>query len=243
MLLDVAFERRTGSDTTSIIIDITSLPKIWFFPIIQAVLEDNRFNDVIVTYTSASGYPKKLSGNLGPLRALPGFYAEDGRNEHESIIVGIGFEPIGLVTLLRNQQSERIRLVFPFPSGPLGHWRNWTFVKQIEDLMEKGQINPPDLVHIDMYDCPQIFGALCNMTNDGHQTTAIAPYGPKTVSLAMCLFALATATARSHRIPVFYTQPYRYAPDYTTGTKMCKGIPEITGYCLRLAGRDLYTLP
>lgn len=236
-------EKLMTGNLTNIIIDITSLPKIWFFPIIQAVLESGQFNNVIVTYTSASGYPKQLSYNLAPLRVLPGFYAEDGRNEHESIIVGIGFEPFGLVSLLKNQQAKKIRLIFPFPPGPPGHRRNWIFVKKIEEHMKEEQTNPPNQVHIDMYDCPQIFEALCSMTSDGQQTSAIAPYGPKTISLAMCLFALAAAAAGRDRVPVFYAQPQRYALDYSIGTKMHGDIPDITGYCLQLAGRNLYTLP
>lgn len=117
------------------------------------------------------------------------------------------------------------------------------FVKQIEDLTKDQQIDPPDRVHIDMYDCPQVFDAICNMTNDGRQTSAIAPYGPKTVSLAMCLFALAASSAGQPRVPVYYAQPLRYALDYTSGTRMRGDTPDVTGYCLRLADRDLYTLP
>ena len=117
------------------------------------------------------------------------------------------------------------------------------FVKQIEELMQKEQIEPPDRVHINMYDCPQVFEALCDMTNNGYQTAAIAPYGPKTVSLAMCLFSLAVAAAGRPRVPVYYAQPRRYTLDYTRGTRMRGNAPDVTGYCLRLAGRDLYTLP
>ena len=236
-------DRLIANGSTRIIIDITSLPKRWFFPIIQAALADDRFKDVIVTYTSATDYSDELSENLAPLRVLPGFFAEDGRILHDSIIVGIGFEPLGLVSLLSDQVSDKIRLIFPFPPGPPTHRRNWMFVKQIEDLTKDQQIDPPDRVHIDMYDCPQVFDAICNMTNDGRQTSAIAPYGPKTVSLAMCLFALAASSAGRPRVPVYYAQPLRYALDYTSGIRMRGDAPDVTGYCLRLADRDLYALP
>ena len=157
----------------SIIIDITSFPKLWFFPIIKAILEDLQFMDVMVTYTSAVGYSNELSENLGPLRVLPGFFADDGRSSHDSVIVGIGFDPMGLVPLLSDQISDNIRLIFPFPPGSQGNRRNWMFVKRIEELTQREQIGPPDRVHIDMYDCPQVFDALCNMTNNGYQTAAV----------------------------------------------------------------------
>ena len=232
--------RLIDAGSTRLIIDITSLPKVWFFPIIQNVLKNRQFEDVIVTYTSAAAYSDKLSENLAPLRVLPGFFAEDGRTTHDSLIIGIGFEPLGLIPLLKNQAASNIKLIFPFPPGPPGHRRNWMFVKQIEDLTQEQRIEAPDRVHINMYDCPQIFDALRKMTNDGNDTSAIAPYGPKTVSLAMCLFALGAATAGKSRVPVYYAQPRRYALDYTNGVRMCGNAPDITGYCLRLSGRDLY---
>ena len=235
-------ERLAAKGSTSLIIDITSLPKSWFFPIIQAVLTQPHFKDVLVTYTSGVGYSDELSENMAPARTLPGFFAEDGRSQHNSFIVGVGFEPLGLVSLLGEQISNKIKLIFPFPPGPPSHRRNWMFVKEIEELTQKEQIEPPDRVQIDMYDCPQIFDALCDMTDQGHQTAAIAPYGPKTVSLAMCLFALAVAATGLPRVPVYYAQPHRYALDYTRGVRMSRGAPYITGYCLRLDGRDLYAL-
>ena len=236
-------DRLAAKGSTSIIIDITSLPKRWFFPIIQAVLENNQFEDVMVTYTSATRYSNELAENREPLRVLPGFFAENGRSQHEFIIVGIGFEPQSLIPWLSTQKSSKIKLVFPFPPGPPGHRRNWMFVKQIEDRTPSGEIAPPDRVHINMYDCPQVFEALCHMTENGRQETAIAPYGPKTVSLAMCLFALAAKAARRLRVPVYYAQPRRYNPDYTSEIRMHEDAPDITGYCLQLAGRNLYTLP
>jgi hypothetical protein len=227
---------------TNLIIDITSLPKMWFFSMVQAALGESRFENIVVTYASAAGYAKLLSANAAPLRVLPGFFAENGRTQHESIVVGIGFEPMGIASLLSGQSSKRIRLIFPFPPGPPGHHRNWMFVKQIESITAGQKLEPPDRVHIHMYDCPQVFDALCKMTRDGHETAAIAPYGPKTVSLAMCLFSLAAAQSGRPRVPVYYAQPLRYAVDYTTGVRMNGEKPHITGYCLRLGGRELYSL-
>ena len=200
MTLGSPVERLRKLGSRRLIVDITSLPKMWFFPIIQAVLQDDGFDDVIVAYTSGTGYSNTLSEHPSPMRVLPGFFADDGRSRHGSIIVGIGFEPLGLKQLLSDQASQKVRLIFPFPSGIIGHNRNWIFVRQIEELIEREQIPPSDRVHIDMYDCPQVFEALCDMTNLGHETSAIAPYGPKTVSLAMCLFALAVASAGLPRV-------------------------------------------
>lgn len=81
------------------------------------------------------------------------------------------------------------------------------------------------------------------MTDNGLLTSAIAPYGPKTVSLAMCLFSLAVAKLGLPRVPVYYAQPLRYALDYTEGVGQVGDAPSTTAYSLRLSGRDLYDLP
>ncbi|MEN3745539.1 hypothetical protein TPR58_00060 [Sphingomonas sp. HF-S3] len=228
--------------STSLLIDLTSLPKHWFFPLIRAALAEAAIEDVIACYTAGVGYATTLSENISPLRVLPSFAGDAARDRHGSLIIGIGFEPTGLDTLLDDQQSDAIRLIFPFPPGPPGHQRNWMFVKHIEELTSKNQIDPPDRVHIHMYDCPQIFDALCEMTEDGAISSAIAPYGPKTMSLAMCLFALATEAAKRPAVPVYYAQPLRYALNYTKDAAMRGDAPDAIGYCLRLGGRDLYRI-
>lgn len=226
----------------NLIFDITSMPKIWFFPIIQMLMSIQELRNIIVTYTSCAAYSDYLSGNSGPLRALPGFYADDGRETHDNVIVGIGFEPLGLLPLLNKQASGRIRLIFPFPPGPPAHRKNWMFVKEIEQLTSEQSIEPPDRVHIHMYDVPQVFDALSEMTQNANATSAIAPYGPKTVSLSMCLFSIAAAASGRQRVPVYYAQPLRYNLDYSTGVRIRNGKPDTKGYCIRLSGRDLYTL-
>lgn len=226
---------------TRLLLDITSLPKRWFFLMIQAAMLERRLEDVIVTYTSAVSYAEQLSENMEPLRVLPGFFAEDGRSSHDALIVGIGFEPLGLVSLLSDIGSKKIRLIFPFPPGPPGHRRNWMFVKQIEERTQSHEIDS-DRVHIHMYDCSQVFDALCEMTESGRKTAAIAPYGPKTVSLAMCLYSIAVARAGLPMVPVYYAQPQRYTLDYTTGVRLRGNAPDTTGYCLRLKGREFYSI-
>ena len=241
-------ERIKESGERSVLIDISSFPKSWFFPMIKIALEDDWFCDVVVTYTSGSSYSDQLSENMLGLQTIPGFYSDGVRKRHDSLIAGVGFEAGGLVQLLEAQASDSIRLIFPFPPGPPGHWRNWKVVRHLEDSTQRnigrGDSQPTlHRVHVHMYDCPQVFEALCEMTDDGTLRSAIGPYGPKTISLAMCLFSLAAARSGRPRVPVYYTQPTRYALDYTGNVRRNGEIPVITGYCLRLGGRDLYTLP
>ena len=235
-------DRMLADGAKSLIVDITSMPKRWFFALVQGALDNPGVEDLLVTYTAGVGYADTLAENMNPLRTLPGFYAENGRADHDVVVVGIGFEPSGLLGFLQDQKCRSIRLIFPFPPGPPGHRRNWLFVRDIERLTQ-GELDDMGRVHIHMYDVPQVFDALCEMSDDARATMALAPYGPKTVSLAMCLFALSARRARRPDVPVFYAQPLRYAQNYTMGAAEVDGVPQTTSYCIRLGGRDLYALP
>ena len=118
------------------------------------------------------------------------------------------------------------------------------FLKELQDQIanREARRDDDDRWHVHMYDCPAIFEAISRFTRGGTRTAALAPFGPKTVSLAMCLFALAAENAGRSSVPAYYTQPKRYATNYTTGIKMIDRVPDVRAYVLRLDGNDLYRL-
>jgi len=108
------------------------------------------------------------------------------------------------------------------------------FLRRLETEIENRNPGRDDRWHIHLYDCPAMFDALRTFTNNGKRTSALAPYGPKTMSLAMCLFAYSAERAGLPSVPVYYTQPRRYALRYSEGIKMVDGRPDIQAYCLRI---------
>ena len=191
--------RRCGAQR--LIIDLTSLPKRWFFAMLQAALQDERFVDVIAYLYVGGALRRNLSENIGPLRPLPGFFADDGRSDHDLLIVGIGFKPSPLLPLLQDHRANRIRLIFPFPPGPPGYRRNWMFVREIEALTKNEVVFPPERVHIHMYDCPQVFDALVEMTRNGEEPQLSRPWVRKRFArnvsvLACCSGARSTSRSR-----------------------------------------------
>ncbi len=225
-----------------ILLDISAMPKRWFFPLTQFLMRDPRARTVVVTYASPERYGQVLACNPEPMRVLPGYYHTDGATSHDILAVGIGFEPLLLPSLFDQIKCDQVRLLFPFPPGPPGYQRNWAFVKSIDDMMEVERGSKSlDRIQLHMHDCPQIFDALRKMTDSGNQTSALAPYGPKPMSLAMCLFALAANDASKVRIPVYYAQPKRYMTDYSTGIKvLANGEMDIQAYCIKLNSKKLY---
>lgn len=221
--------------SSDVILDISTMPKRWFFPILKLLTQNEQVKNLVVTYSSPIQYAEVLSENPDPIRMFPGF-AGSGTTEYDSVVVGIGFEPLGIPSLFTELGISKIRLMFPFPPGPPAFLRNWMFVKLIEEMTDTQEIETPDRVSIHLFDSPQVFDALRQMTDSGSRSAVLAPYGPKPMSLAMCLFSLAASRAGRPAVPVYYSQPRRYSADYSTG------IRGTHAYCVKLAGKNLYSV-
>lgn len=58
-----------------VVLDITSMPKRWFFPVIRFLIASASVETLIVTYTSAITYGEQLSSDPAALGPLPTFDA------------------------------------------------------------------------------------------------------------------------------------------------------------------------
>lgn len=224
-----------------VVLDITSMPKRWFFPLVRGLMNNASVKTLVVTYTSAQAYANQLSSDPAAVAPLPTFDEPRVSAHYDELVVGVGFAPLGLKDLF-SADISKIRYLFPFPPGPPNFFRNWHFLRALEAEVENPHRRAEDRWLMDMYDVSGAFEALCRITQNGDHTAALAPFGPKTLSLAMCLFALAAEKAGKEPVHVYYTQPRRYAIDYTTGIKLANGVPDIAAYCLRINGRDVYQI-
>ncbi len=216
----------------NIILDITSFPKRFFFPILKRLINDASLLNLVVTYTKPEEYAKSdLSWDPSDWNHLPSFMSNDFRESKIDLaIIAVGFVPLGLPKLLiGNYIDAEVKLLFPHPPGPPHYQRNWEFVRKIVDSYPRVSLNEMPRVHAT--DTSDSFDKLCHLTNNGKYKSLLAPYGPKPVSLSMALFAIEKG------IPVYYTQPNVYAFDYSTGTK------ETFGYWIVKSGKSLYKVP
>jgi hypothetical protein len=235
-------------NTGNLVIDISCFPKRWFFLLTRLALQDPRIQNLMATYTVAGAYGQTLSYNPEIVRTLPGFTSMHRRGTCDVALVSIGFHSHSILDLFDVERPKSVRMLFPFPPGPPGVGRNWRFVEKLEgairtsgtELTEVGRV--VDQIHIGALDLPQNFYALSRATDGATKTSLVAPYGPKPVSLAMCLFVLAAERSGRPEVPAYYTQPMRYAADYTSGVLVRAGVDEVLGYPIRVDGRDLYQL-
>lgn len=225
-------------DVTDIILDITSLPKKIFFYAIRLIMSDQYdLENVVVLYAKPQTYDQgALAENPEQWSALPGFRPLSRQTSHDHLIVGVGFDPLGLPKIVDTGEFEGkpISFLFPFPSQVDRTSKNWRFIRSI--FPNDSNL---DVISVDSSNLPEIFDRLCSKGANGNTGLALAPYGPKPMSLGMAIYA---TIHKNKECPpsVFYTQPTYYNPDYSAGILSKDGIPQIDAYCIKIQGQTLY---
>lgn len=212
----------------NVILDISTLPKRFFFPIVKRLMKNESIENLLVTYTKPEKYSSgELSWDPSDWSHLPLFMADDFKEKPELAIISVGFVPLGIQKLLVGPFNEAsVQLLFPHPPGAPNYQRNWEFVRRIAETYPKLSINEMQRVHA--LNLSDAFDKLCDLTDNGSNSAVLAPYGPKPVSLAMALYAV------QQGVPVYYTQPNFYSADYSTGCK------ETYAYWIVNSGSNLY---
>ena len=101
----------------SVVLDISSMPKRFYFLILRDLINNPNVQDVLLTYTSPESYTKEpLYEDIDVWKNLPGFGGNIS-TQKENLIVSIGF----LVESLKNYLTTasglgKVSVMFPFPS-------------------------------------------------------------------------------------------------------------------------------
>lgn len=220
-----------------VVLDITSLPKRFFFPFLRRFLRHPNIQTLIVTYTLPQRYTsERLSEDPFAPDTLPTFGgAGYPPKQVRNLIVGLGFQPLGLPDMLEGSGADSIYVLFPYSDTPYIIQRVWEFARGVERdvaaTLRRRVFVPPT-------DASEVFDYIMGMTAGGTEYSLLAPYGPKPMSLGMALAAHAADW------PVQYTQPSVYHPDYSLGIRRgSDGMPLTYAYMIRTQGRNLYGLP
>ena len=225
-----------GSCSRNLIIDISAMPKRLFFPLITLAMESFNHQNIIVTYASPKRYGDTLAEDPLPWNALPMFGATSPEgNIGLKLLIAVGYQALSLKQIVDGVRfnAGNVELLLPFPSVHPGFTKNWEFVRQIRD--ELPELRGASIKRVPTRDVSLAYDRIVAMTNSGRTPAVLAPYGPKPLSLAMCLYGIA---CRAANIPVEigYTQPQVYSDRYSTG------ITAVSAYCIRIAGQSLYRL-
>jgi hypothetical protein len=228
-------ERITASGPSNLLCDISCMPKRFFFPFVKLLLRNSQIKNLVMTYAVPEGYyDDRLAEDHGPLQSLPLFGPTTFDDQFELAIVAVGFVPLGVASLIEpyKDKSMPVELLFPFPPGPPSYQRNWKFIEEIRYTLADSGSDPHRLPAVDMSGAFDYIAARCA---NGEKRAAFAPYGPKPISLAMCIYAALNGC------PAYYTQPKVYHPEYSTGIAQHGGHANINAYAIRLHGYEFYT--
>lgn len=214
----------TEGFSQSIALDISTMPKAYFFPILKWTLEDNRFTDVLVLYTKALRYTSDmLASDVGAWMPIQPF-SESDDGDVNLLVVAAGFMPFNLPELVKEEYGRiEVKYLFPVPPGPPTYQRTWNFMNSISDSRTITRENIVQVSAHDAYGTFKVLERLCANLNP-----VLAPYGSKPVSLGMALYAMKS------KCSAYYTQPSYYHPDYSSG------IGETVLYPIKVEGVSLY---
>lgn len=220
----------------NIVLDVSTLPKRFFFPFLKLLLkETENVENLIVTYTTPKGYTtEQLAENSDDWDHLPLFSGAYTHSKPRMMIINVGFEGLGLQEQVDHGEGGLpIKLLLPFPASPQAFRRSWELVRRLQKNRSRD--------HFQTYltnasEVSDAFDRLVSLTDNGSLRAVLAPFGPKPISVAMCIFATLTESQ------VFYTQPKVYHPNYSYGVGDVSGSPAVWGHCLRFDSRDYYRL-
>ncbi len=242
-LQNVTWKQRFAfPEDTSFCLDISSLPKRFFFQAIKAALASKNVDDFLILYSKPTGYPEgALSGNPKDWETITGFGCEDPDHQSKAasrLIVGAGFAVDGLHDHLEGRSGGiGVDVLIPFPAQP---WRSvrrsWESARRIEEALgadpDRGLSEVKPAYHqVGALDTSTTFEKLLSLTKSGSIPATLAPLGPKPLSVAMCLLASQTDCH-----PVYYAQPRTYALDYSSGCETTYA------YWIKHQGVNLYSL-
>lgn len=218
---------------SSIVLDITSFPKRFFFPILRTLVTCANVRNLLLTYTSPDTYADDapLYEDIEPWRTLPGFGGV--KDKPELWIVSVGFLVESLKGYVGGNPDEKMKILIPFPAPLSVLQRTWQSVANLEQGYTDGRF---DMYRVETLDMSAAFNRILSLAGDPPKKLAFAPFGPKPTSAAMCLYAIQKNSS------VHYAQPTVYHPDYSRGIRNNDPAIAVSAYWIKYDGENLYSV-
>lgn len=224
--------REIASVGSSVVLDITSFPKRFFFLILRSLVHSTDVRNLVLTYTSPEGYTDApLYEDIEPWNTLPGFGGMG--TGPEQWVVSVGFLVESLTRYVRDNPGEKMKILIPFPAPLAALRRTW---KSIADLEKGHSPDRFDKYRVDALDMSAAFDRINSLAGNPSKELAFAPFGPKPTAAAMCLHAIQRDSS------VHYPQPTVYHPNYSLGIRGNDPAKAVSAYWVKHEGELLYTV-
>jgi len=239
--LNAWVDELTSIPDKSVVLDISSMPKRFFFNCIKRFIHNDDIENLLLIYTKPQTYyTGGLSSNSDPWNNISGFSTDDPENAKKArkqLIVSVGFMTEGLRAHLRGDEELHVDLILPFPASPWSSvHRSLIAAQEIEEGLQMSS-NVGTSRHRITYhreaalDMSSAMSLLLRITENGTRHAALAPLGPKPLAAAICLLA-----CQADLFPVYYAQPKSYQPNYSVGAD------KTYAYWVKHNGSNLYSL-
>lgn len=217
----------------SVVLDITSFPKRFFFPILRKLAGSSQVKNLLLTYTSPASYAPEgqpLYEDIEPWGVLPGFGGAQTTNEQW--VVSMGFLVESLCRYVGDNPETKMKLLIPFPAPLSALRRTWESVANLEH----GRDGRFEKFRVETLDMSAAFDRIRSIAGMPEKSLAFAPFGPKPISAAMCLYSMQRGSS------VHYPQPTLYHPEYSRGILKNNPSEAISAYWVKHAGENLYVI-
>jgi hypothetical protein len=232
-----AFARKAENIKSSIVLDVTSLPKRFFFLILKLLVNNPDVHNLLVTYTTPECYADDapLYEDIESWKNLPGF-GGTGVNKPEHWVVSVGFLVESLRREIKDNPGHQVKVLIPFPAPLAVLKRTWKSIAELEEGYENH--HRFEKFRVDTLDMSAAFDRICSLANNPPKNLAFAPFGPKPTAAAICLYAL----QRDDFSSVLYPQPTVYHPDYSKGIRNGTPATAVSAYWVKHEGEFLYEI-
>jgi hypothetical protein len=225
-----ALSREIEGAGSSVVLDITSFPKRFFFLILRRLVTSVNVRNLVLTYTSPEGYTDApLYEDIEPWKTLPGFGGMG--SDPEQWVVSVGFLVESLTRYVRDNPNEKMKILIPFPAPLAALRRTW---KSVADLEQGHSPDRFDKYRVDTLDMSAAFDRINSLAGNPPKKLAFAPFGPKPTAAAMCLYSLQRDAS------VHYPQPTVYHPNYSFGIRDNDPAKAVSAYWVKHEGEFLY---
>lgn len=230
----VDFANSVEAASESIVLDITSFPKRYFFPILRTLAQSTKVRNLLLTYTSPGSYADgPLYEDIESWRTLPGFGGTGSGSGKELWIVSVGFLVESLRQYVGCNPDEQMKILVPFPAPLAVLRRTWESVATLERDHSHGRF---EKYRVETLDMSSAFDRIQSLAGVPQKSLAFAPFGPKPTAAAMCLYAIQKDSS------VHYPQPTVYHPEYSKGIRNNDPASAVSAYWVKHDGENLYAL-
>lgn len=216
---------------SSVILDITAMPKRYFMLIVNKLMDNVNVTDLIVTYAKPDYYPEgALAVDHEPIAGMIGLTREEEFEGASSSIIGAGFVQFSLSEYLEQARGVDLSILLPFPPGSPSSRRNWNLLHRMDPNIEM-RASIRRIHSMDFFSALRWMNS--SITGNALAKVNLIPLGPKPHSLAMAL----AYRKNKKKSSVLYAQPHSYRVDYSIGiSSRDDGKLDVVAYCLKRAG-------